>query len=43
MSHQHAVNPAAEWERVQNPAQSGWSEAGLQAVEACAEDRKRML
>ncbi len=36
MSYQHAANPAAEWERVQNPEASGWSEAGLQAVEACA-------
>lgn len=40
MSYQDAANPAENWEQVQNPASSGWSEAGLQAVETCAEGQE---
>ncbi|MGU3575002.1 serine hydrolase domain-containing protein [Brucellaceae bacterium C25G] len=40
MSYQHASNPAKEWERVQNPVQSGWSEDGLRAVGICADNQE---
>lgn len=34
------TNPAEHWEYVQNPSAAGWSEAGLQAVTACADNQE---
>lgn len=40
MSDLNGANPSTEWERVSDVAAVGWSEAGLQAVEACAEGQE---
>lgn len=37
----HAVaNPGQEWERLKSPAAAGWSEAGLRAVDSCADGQE---
>ena len=40
MTNLHGANPSTHWERVQNVVAAGWSEEGLQAVEACADQQE---
>ncbi len=40
MNYHSVANPGPEWERLQNPAAAGWSEAGLRAVDACADQQE---
>ena len=40
MNQHLTANPGAQWERLDDPAKAGWSEAGLQAVKACADSQE---
>lgn len=40
MNYHSVANPGQEWERLKSPAAAGWSEAGLSAVDACADQQE---
>jgi CubicO group peptidase (beta-lactamase class C family) len=40
MNYHSVANPGQEWERLKSPAAAGWSEAGLRAVDAYADQQE---